>query len=82
MNGATASRDSKVKDETPTDADSWPACQILPISSRLKKKKVHFTPFILVDIFLIKVFNKRANKQHVKQYNSARATKRAKQDEK
>lgn len=46
------------------------------------KKIVNFAPFILVYIFLIKVFNKRANKQHVKQYNSARATKRAKQDEK
>lgn len=44
MNGATASRDSKVKDETPTDADSWPACQILPISSRLKKKKKYILP--------------------------------------
>lgn len=46
------------------------------------KKIVHFTPFFLVDIFLIRVFNKRANKQHVKQYNSARDTKQAKQDEK
>lgn len=48
----------------------------------LKKKKVHFTPFILVDIFLIRVFNKGANKQHIKQNNSARDTKHAKQDEK
>lgn len=46
------------------------------------KKKSHFIPFILGDIFLIRVFNKRANKQHVKQYNSARDTKHAKQDEK
>lgn len=82
MNGATASRDSKVKDETPTDTDSWPACHILSISSWFKKKKVHFTPFISVDIFLIRVFNKGANKQHIKQNNSARDTKHAKQDEK
>lgn len=40
MNGATASRDSKVKDETPTDANSWPACQILLIF--YDNKTVHY----------------------------------------
>lgn len=34
MNGATASRDSKVKDEKPTDAESWTARQILSIPSQ------------------------------------------------
>lgn len=43
-----------------------------------KKKKVHYTPFILVAIFLIRVVNKRANKQCAEQYNSTKDAKHAK----
>ena len=41
------------------------------------KKTAHDMPFILVDAFLIRVFNKKANK-HFEQYNSARHAKHAK----